>query len=208
MKIRYTPGSASLLGLAALVAAGAALADGPGAYRPAEQSATAITEQGAIDAYNEGFAAIQLAERPGTTQDDARKAYKDALAKFELAAQRDRSMHEAFTYIGYANRKLGNYEQALAAYEKALRINPDYPHAIEYQGEAFLGLNRVDEAKFNYLRLYAIAPAQADKLLDAMQRWVAQNSAKPPAGVDTQTFAAWVATRPPASTNSRSSSSW
>lgn len=197
MKIRYTPGLVSLVGLAAFVAAGAVRADGPGAYRPKESSASAFPEQGAIDAYNEGFAAIELAERPETTQDAAREAYQAALAKFELAAQRDSSMHEAFTYIGYANRKLGNYPTALDAYQKALRINPDYPHAIEYQGEAFLGLNRLDEARFNYLRLYAIAPTQADKLLDAMQRWVAQNSAKPPAGVDAQTFAAWVATRTP-----------
>ena len=207
MKIRYTLGLAPLVGLAAFVAAGDVRADGPGAYRPKEPSALANPEQGAIDAYNEGFAIIRQAELPGTTQDDARKAYKDALAKFELAAQRDSSMHEAFTYIGYANRKLGDYPKALDAYEKALRINPDYPHAIEYQGEAFLGLNRLDEAKFNYLRLYAIAPTQADKLLDAMQRWVAQNSAKAPTGVDAQTFAAWVATRTPVG-NTRSSSGW
>lgn len=208
MKIPYAPGFAAFAGLTALVAAGVACADGPGAYRSTERSISAGTEQGAIDAYNAGFADIQRAERPDTTQEEARKAYKDALAKFELAVQRDRSMHEAYTYIGYANRKLGRYEQALAAYEMALRINPDYPHAIEYQGEAFLGLNRLHQAKFNYLRLYAIAPALADKLLRAMRHWIEQNSAKPPDGVDAEAFAAWVATRPSLPENTKQSGSW
>lgn len=207
MRHRYAPGLAPLVLLAAIGAAGDAAADGPGAYKPREQTAT-TAEEGAIEAYNEGFAAIQQAERPGTSPEDAQKAYKQALAKFEVAAQRDRSMHEAFTYIGYANRKLGRYPEALAAYEKALRINPDYPHAIEYQGEAFLGLNRVDEAKFNYLRLYALAPAQADKLLDAMRQWVERNSAKPPEGVDMQAFSAWVAARTSMSGNTSSSGAW
>ena len=90
----------------------------------------------------------------------------------------------------------------------ALRINPDYPHAIEYQGEAFLGLNRLHQAKFNYLRLYAIAPALADKLLRAMRHWIEQNSAKPPDGVDAEAFAAWVATRPSLPENTKQSGSW
>ena len=79
-------------------------------------------------------------------------------------------MHEAYTYLGYANRKLGRYDEALHAYEQALKINPDTPYAIEYQGEAFLGLNRIDEARFNFLRLYALDQHQAAKLLQAMQR--------------------------------------
>lgn len=207
MRRSYAPGLTPLILLAAIGAASEASADGPGAYRPREQAAT-TAEEGAIEAYNEGFAAIQQAERPGTGTEDAKKAYQQALAKFELAAQRDRSMHEALTYIGYANRKLGRYQEALAAYEKALRINPDYPHAIEYQGEAFLGLNRVEEAKFNYLRLYALAPAQADKLLQAMRQWVERNSAKPPEGVDMQAFSAWVAARASTSGNTRSSGAW
>ena len=61
---------------------------------------------------------------------------------------------------GYANRKLGRYDESLSAYDQALKINPDTPHAIEYQGEAFLALNRVDEARFNFLRLYALDQQQ------------------------------------------------
>ena len=36
------------------------------------------------------------------------------------------------------NRKLGNYDIALSAYERALALHPGYPEALEYRGEAFL----------------------------------------------------------------------
>jgi cytochrome c-type biogenesis protein CcmH/NrfG len=35
-------------------------------------------------------------------------------------------MHEAWNYIGYTSRKLGDLDKALAAYGEALRLKPDY----------------------------------------------------------------------------------
>jgi tetratricopeptide (TPR) repeat protein len=124
---------------------------------------------------------------------DAQKAYRASLPNFATAVRLDRTMHEAYTYMGYANRKLGSYDEALRAYEQALKINADSPYAIEYQGEAFLGLNRIDEARFNFLRLYALDPQHATKLLQAMRAWMAANEAKPPAGIDMPALAAWIA---------------
>jgi tetratricopeptide (TPR) repeat protein len=194
--------------LAALAVAGVAHADGPAGYRPRASGPAAVSQQDAIDAYNLGYASILRAEHQddlaaAATTDaertaarrDGRAAYEAALKQFDAAVRYDASMHEAYTYIGYANRRLGRYEQSLAAYDKALSINPDYSYAIEYQGVAFLGLNRVDEARFNYLRLYALDPDQAHKLFVAMQAWLEKNQAKPPAGVDVAAFAAWIAER-------------
>lgn len=198
----------SVLVAALLAATSSANADGPGAYRTAERSVAPLSMQGAIDAYNAGYASIQRAEHAenlaaASTSDKDRKAaeraardaYEASLSSFAAATRADSSMHEAYTYIGYANRKLGRQEKALVAYKEALRLNPDYPYAIEYQGEAFLGLNRIDEARFNYLRLYALDGRQANKLFRAMQSWLAANMDKPPAGVDIQAFAAWIAER-------------
>ncbi len=109
--------------------------------------------------------------------------------------QLDPTLHEAFTYIGYANRKLGKYPESLAAYERALKLNPNFPPAIEYQGEAFLGLNDIAAARNNYLRLYALDEGQARKLLRAIKAWADKHAATPPDGVNVTALQTWVAER-------------
>jgi tetratricopeptide (TPR) repeat protein len=187
-----------------------AYADGPGAFRPAPRAALppTLSEEKAIDAYNQGYAAIQradhsiaLAEASSAEQEKAdaertaRGFYQSSLDHFKEAIRLDSSMHEAYTYLGYANRKLGNHAEALEAYRQALRIFPDYPYAIEYQGQALLGLNRIEEARFNYLRLYALKKGQAAKLLQAMRSWIDANKNTRLEGVDVTEFAEWVARR-------------
>jgi len=194
-----------LVVIALLGAVTAAHADGPVGYRPKEHGA-AVSEQGAIDAYTAGYASILRAEHAenlaaASANETERKAalqaaqdaYRASLPNFATAVRLDESMHEAYTYMGYANRKLGRFDEALRAYQQALKINPDTTFAIEYQGEAFLGLNRIDEARFNFLRLYALDQHQAAKLLRAISTWVEANKARPPAGIDMPALAAWIA---------------
>ena len=202
-------GGLPILVAALLCASTAARADGPGAYRSRLiDSATPAAPQGAIDAYTAGYASILRAEHAENlvaassseadrvaARKEAKRAYVAALESFATAVRLDASMHEAHTYMGYANRKLGRYAPALQAYERALQIEPDQPRAIQYQGEAYLGLNRPGQARFNYLRLYALDQTQSDKLLLAMHSWVESKRSQPPTGVDFDGFAAWVAER-------------
>jgi tetratricopeptide (TPR) repeat protein len=104
-------------------------------------------------------------------------------------------MQEAHTYVGYAQRKLGRNDKALAAYERALRIDPHYPFAIEYQGEAYHGLDRPEEARVNYMRLYALDPRHASKLFLALRAWVDANRARPPRGIDVTALDTWLSER-------------
>ncbi len=194
--------------IALLCAVTAVHADGPGGYRPKERGPLPVSEQGAIDAYTAGYASILRAEHAENlaaassseeerkaAQRRAQEAYRASLPHFTSATRLDHAMHEAYTYLGYANRKLGRYEESLAAYKQALQINPDTPYAIECQGETFLALNRVAEAQFNFLRLYALDTYSARKLLKAMRAWLEANKAKPPAGVDVPALTAWIAER-------------
>lgn len=196
--------------IALLGAVTAVHADGPGGYRPKERGPLPVSEQGAIDAYTAGYASILRAEHAENLaaassnetdrqagQRAAQEAYRASLPHFTSATRLDSSMHEAYTYLGYANRKLGRYDESLKAYDQALKINPDTPYAIEYQGETFLALNRVAEARFNFLRLYALDTHSAAKLLRAMNAWVEANKAKPPAGIDMPELAAWIAEQAP-----------
>jgi tetratricopeptide (TPR) repeat protein len=207
-----------------LTTAAPALGDGPGSYQPAAKpspSKPALSEVQAIEAYNVGYAAIQRADHASAlaeatldaderrkSQREAEDQYQQARRHFEEAVRLDAYLYEGFTYLGYANRKLGRQAQALQAYEHALKLNPDYSYAIEYQGQAYLGLNRIDEARFNYLRLYALNKGQAKKLLQAMQSWLDTHKDAAPAGIDVAAFATWVAQRTELTRNDPPAAPW
>ena len=175
----------------------------------------------AIDAYNTGYASILRADHydsmgtaasSGRERDEAlshaREFYAASLESLKTAVQLDPSMHEAYTYIGYALRKHGRHQEALQAYQSALNIRPDYPHAIEYQGHALLGLNRVNDAKFNYLRLYALDQGQAHKLLRAIGSWADAHADHPPEGIDLPSLGVWIAERERGHAAGDSQASW
>ncbi len=52
----------------------------------------------------------------------------------------------AWSRMGYAERKLGNYDKALENYGKAIELNPHNRGALEYLGEAYLDLDQPDRA--------------------------------------------------------------
>ena len=58
--------------------------------------------------------------------------YQEGLAAFQ-ALGHDESA-EVANYIGYTNRKLGNYELARVWYEKALAIDPSHVRTWQYYG--------------------------------------------------------------------------
>lgn len=149
-------------------------------------------QQKAHDAYNDGVHDVKKADKaqeaaaqasdPGKKDKAAREAhdqYAKALVSFSQAVELDDTLYEAWNYVGYTHRKLGDYDDALAAYGKALALKPGYPDALEYRGEAYLGLSRVADAQQAYLDLYAGNRALAGKLLTAMKGWVAAQRASP-----------------------------
>jgi tetratricopeptide (TPR) repeat protein len=157
-------------------------------------------EEQARTAYNAGVRSVEKADElqaDAARQTDAKKqekllgkagkAYQSAIKKFEQATGLRPGMYEAWNYLGYCNRKQGRYDVALAAYDRALALKPDFAEAIEYRGHAYLGLNRLVEAKNAYLTLFGTHRKLAASLLTAMQQWV---GAHPDAE-----FASWVSER-------------
>jgi tetratricopeptide (TPR) repeat protein len=175
----------------------AAWANGGGAMSmpsmptPARQ---ATPQDKARDAYNDGVRYVKKADKAQQTANDAtdtgkkdkaskeaHDAYAAALTKFTTSVGLDPTLHEAWNYVGYTNRKLGNYDDALAAYDKALSLKPGYADALEYRGEAYLAVGRIPDAQQAYLDLYAGDRALAGKLLTAMKGWVTAQRASPSA---------------------------
>jgi len=158
---------------------------GPGAAGTAGAQTNAVDQARLL--YNTGIDDVQKADAfdaavAAAASDEGKKAkslrearfyYSAGLAKFQQAVRLDPKMHQAWNYVGYTHRKLGDYDDALAAYEQALALQPGYPEAIEYRAEAFLALNRVKDAQQSYLDLFATNRAVAGKLLDAMKNWIA-----------------------------------
>ena len=53
---------------------------------------------------------------------------------------------DAYSLLGFAHRKLGDYDRSLDFYNKALQLNPWHLGALEYLGEAYLELDQPDRA--------------------------------------------------------------
>ena len=172
----------------------AAFANGGGGVPSMSPMPPRVTtpEQQARDLYNDGVGYVKKADKADLeathasdagkkerAQRDAHDRYGSALGKFQQAVQLDPQRYEAWNYVGYTSRKLGNYDEALSAYDRAIALKPGYPDAIEYRGEAYLALGRPDDAKKAYLDLFAGNRALADKLLTAMKGWVVTQRAAP-----------------------------
>ena len=125
----------------------------------------------------------------------AQKQYAKAIPLFESATERIPNFHQAFSSLGYARRKTGDYEGSLKAYDHALTLAPFYGEAIEYRAEAYLGLGRLDEVKDAYMHLFAKERALADQLMAAMQTWVEEQRAETGSDEKVDAFAAWLAER-------------
>jgi tetratricopeptide (TPR) repeat protein len=137
-------------------------------------------------------------KRQATLKEVITKSYKADIRQQRAALQADPSLYQAQTELGYALRKTGEYQAALEEYDKALQKMPNYAEAVEYRAEAYLALNRVEDAKQSYLTLYnAGDQTRSAELGAAMQTWLAAKKADP-AGISADEltkFSEWVSAR-------------
>jgi tetratricopeptide (TPR) repeat protein len=190
---------------------GLAAASGSSAMSaPRPQMASLTPEQEAVELYNDGVEHRDKADKyekeSAADNDTAKKAklleksksqHESSIKKFLKAVSKDPRMFQSWGSLGYAYRKTGNYPAALEAYDKALAIERSYAPAIEYRAEAYLGLNRLEEAKSAYMTLFNTDRARADELSLAMQRWLEKRQTDR-SGVDPaalEDFGKWVAER-------------
>jgi tetratricopeptide (TPR) repeat protein len=207
-------GTVLVTALAVAAPVGTALANGGGSMpRGPSGMATATPrnpDEVARSAYNSGVRSIKKAQeydaeaakastpdKVAKAHDKAQKYYRESLTSFIDAVSAQPKMYQAWNYLGFANRHLGNYDDALAAYAKALQINPDYPDAIEYRGEAYLGLNQIEEAKSAYMTLFKDSRPLANELMDAMHHWAdaRRQDAQGLSSADVEAFSKWMEER-------------
>ncbi len=182
----------------------------PSPLPQAPPAATKTPEEAGKSAYNQGlkyrdkaWALEDKAEAAGSDAErekllaKAKKQHEKSIPLFKNATERIPTFHQAFSSLGYALRKTGDYEASLEAYDQALALAPLYGEAIEYRAEAYLGLGRLDEVKDAYMHLFNSDRALADQLMEAMEAWVEERRTDP-AGIAPETvdaFAAWLEER-------------
>ena len=199
--------TAAGLALALLLPLAATAAGGSTSSAPAAPAADPRAL--AMDAYKRGLKARDKAweyeeKAAAATGLDREKLMKKAGKEYEKAIRAQRSairhdpqLYQAHSSLGYALRKTGDYEASLAAYDTALELNSRYTEAIEYRAEAYLGLNRLDEAKEAYMELFRDDRERADELMEAMRSWVEERE-RDAAGLDVaviEGFSGWVRER-------------
>ena len=102
---------------------------------------------------------------------DAKKLIKNdkherAIKKLKKAIKEEPDNADVYNYLGFAHRKIGDYDNTKTYYKKALSIQPDHKLALEYQGELFLRLDDVQSAQSNLAKLKLLCPSGCDELAD------------------------------------------
>ncbi len=88
-----------------------------------------------------------------------RRDYRRALDEFAIALKGLPNDAELWSFIGFVHRRLGNWEQVLAAFQKATQLDPRGAHLIEdLGGNTYQILHRYADAVGAYDKALSLAP--------------------------------------------------
>lgn len=141
---------------------------------------------------------MEGASLKGAAAEENRKAVREGFAmardSFRSAVGADPNMKEGWNMLGYTSRRLGDYEESLQAYEKALALAPDYPEAIEYRAELFLLTGRLAETREAYAVLQKFDASYAGALKSSLKDFVKSRKAFPASVTEDEgkAFTKWV----------------
>ena len=104
---------------------------------------------GSTNYYQKGESLIKRAkklEKKGKIE-KANKRYEKALEHLIKSNKEKPNQPDTLNYLGFAFRKLGNFEEAEKYYLIGLNIKPDHNGINEYLGELYIKTNRIELAK-------------------------------------------------------------
>jgi tetratricopeptide (TPR) repeat protein len=124
-------------------------------------------------------------------------AYGKALDQFTEVLRNKNDMYDAWNQVGYVHLRFGAYREAIDDYNHALALKPDLLEAIQHRGEAYLGVDRLDEAKATYMDLFFHARPLADQMMVSMQAWLQshRSAANGVRAADIDAFDKWLQER-------------
>lgn len=124
-------------------------------------------------------------------------AYGRALDQFTEALSNKGDMFEAWNNVGYIHLRLGAYAESIDDYNHTLALKPDLLEAIEHRAEAYVAVDRLDEAKVAYMNLFNHDRKLADQLMVPMQQWLLEHrsNARGMRLADVEAFDSWLKER-------------
>jgi tetratricopeptide (TPR) repeat protein len=90
--------------------------------------------------------------------------YEDALDLLTSVRNQNDSM--VLTMIGYSKRKMGEVDEGIAYYHKALAIQPDNVLTREYLGEGYVMMGRIDLAQAELDQIGVICGVDCEQYRD------------------------------------------
>jgi len=99
--------------------------------------------------YDKGASLIKKAKKLEKKDkiEKANKRYEKAFEYLIKSNKETPNQPDTLNYLGYASRKLGNFEDAEKYYLEGLKIKPDHKGINEYLGELYIKTNRIDLAR-------------------------------------------------------------
>ena len=104
---------------------------------------------GSTNYYKKGETLIKRAkklEKKGKFE-KANKRYEKALEYLMKSNKEKPNQPDTLNYLGFATRKLGDYEKGEEYYLLGLQIDPEHKGINEYLGELYVVTDRIDLAK-------------------------------------------------------------
>ncbi len=124
-------------------------------------------------------------------------AYGKALDQFTEALSNKGDMVEAWNGAGYVHLRLGAFNESIDDYNHTLALNPDLLDAVEHRAEAYMAVDRLEDAEAAYMNLFNHARPLADQLMASMQQWLENRhqAANGLRAADIDSFGKWLAER-------------
>lgn len=96
----------------------------------------------------------------------AKKDWNAAVASFRKAVAAEPNNADAHNMLGFSLRWAGRMDEAFAAYERALKLDPKHRGALEYSGIAYLKAGQPAKANEQLARLERIGGKSSEEYRD------------------------------------------
>ncbi|HUL64330.1 MAG TPA: tetratricopeptide repeat protein [Burkholderiaceae bacterium] len=107
-----------------------------------------------------------------------KKDWATAVASFRKVVVAQPNNADGYNMLGYSLRWMGKMDEAFAAYDRALQIDPKHKGALEYSGIAYLKANDPAKANAQLAKLETIAGKNSEEYRDLAKAISEYNASK------------------------------